>query len=117
MKYSDMLNVINFNISDPWNYDFYRASIEPGTTDQIVADTICESIPSLRSIPFYVIHSMVYFVLPSRTEIPENMLNNIEQITEVTTEAEFLEANAAAEAAYLAEQELLAQAASETPTE
>ena len=112
-----MLNIINFNISDPWNYDFYKASVEPESTDQTVADTICEAIPELRSIPFFIVHSTVYFVLPTGTSIPENMLNNIEQITEVTTEAEFLATQTAAEAAYQAEQELLAQAASATPTE
>ena len=108
-----MLNIINFNMNEPWNYDFYRAAIEPGTTDQEIADTISEAIPELRSIPFYIIHANVYFVVPTGTTIPENMLNSIEQITEVTTEAEFL----AAQAAYQAEQELLAQAASATPTE
>lgn len=110
-----MLTVINFNMSEPWNYDFYRAAIEPGTSDQEIADTICEAIPELRSIPFYTIHATVYFVVPTGTAIPENMLNSIEQITEVTTEAEFLAAQAAAEAAYQAE--LAAQVASETPTE
>jgi len=109
MKYSDMLNIINFNMNEPWNYDFYRAAIEPETGDQEVADTICEAIPELRSIPFYIIHSTVYFVVPVGTTIPENMLNSIEQITDVITEAEFLAAQAAAE--------LAAQTASETPTE
>lgn len=104
MKYSDMLNIINFNMNEPWNYDFYRASIEPETTDQEIADTICGAIPELRSIPFYALHATVYFVVPAGTTIPENMLNSIEQITDVITEAEFLA-------------ELAAQAASETPTE
>lgn len=115
MKYSDMLNIINFNMNEPWNYDFYKANVEPGTSEQEIADLICEAIPELRSIPFFTIHSTVYFVVPTGTTIPENMLNSIEQITEVTTEAEFLEAQAAAQAAYDAEQAALA--ASETPTE
>ena len=97
-----MLNIINFNMNEPWNYDFYRAAVEPGTSDQEIADTICEKIPELRSIPFYTIHATVYFVVPSGTTIPENMLNSIEQITDVITEAEFLAAQAVA---------------SETPTE
>lgn len=110
MKYSDMLNIINFNISEPWNYDFYKASVEPETTQQEIADTICEAIPDLRSIPFFSIHASVYFVVPKGTTIPENMLNSIEQITDVITEADFLAALAAAE---LEAQQLL----SETPTE
>ena len=97
MKYSDMLNIINFNYNEPWNYDFYRASVESQTTDQEVADLICESIPGLRSIPFYILHATVYFILPKGTEIPEGMLNNIVQITEVPTEAEFLAAQAASQ--------------------
>ena len=105
-----MLNIINFNMNEPWNYDFYRAAIEPETGEQEIADKICESIPELRSIPFYIIHSTVYFVVPTGTTIPENMLNSIEQITDVITEAEFLAAQAAAE---LEAQQLL----SETPTE
>lgn len=105
-----MLNIINFNMNEPWNYDFYRAAIEAGTSEQEIADTICGAIPELRSIPFFSIHSSVFFVVPTGTTIPENMLNSIEQITDVLTEAEFLAAQAAAE---LEAQQLL----SETPTE
>lgn len=115
MKYSDMLNIINFNMNEPWNYDFYKAGLNGETSEQEVADLICAAIPELRSIPFFIIHSNVFFVVPTGTTIPENMLNNIEQITEVTTEAEFLANQAAAQAAYEAEQAALA--ASATPTE
>lgn len=105
-----MLNIINFNMNEPWNYDFYRAAIEAETTEQEIADAICGAIPELRSIPFFRIHSSVYFVVPTGTSIPENMLNSIEQITDVLTEAEFIAAQAAAE---LEAQ----QSQSETPTE
>ena len=91
-----MQNIINFNLNEPWNYDFYQASIESGASDQDIADLICESIPGLQSIPFYIVHSSVYFILPSGTTIPEGMLNNIVQVTEVPTEAEILAAQVAA---------------------
>ena len=97
MRYSDMQNIINFNLNEPWNYEFYQATAD-GMGDQEFADTICEAIPGLQSIPFYIVHSTVYFILPVGTTIPEGMLNNIVQITEVPTEAEVLAAQAAAQA-------------------
>lgn len=114
MKYSDLLNIIDFNQNEPWNYDFYTASVDGETTDQQFADNICEAIPGLPCIPFYIIRSQVYFVLPVGTVIPEGMLNNIVPITEVPTEADILAARAAAEAAYQAE---LAAQVEETPPE
>lgn len=108
-----MLNIINFNTSEPWNYDFYKASCND-LDDQGIADLIAESIPELRSIPFYILHGSVYFYVPTGTTIPEEMLNNIEPITDVLTEAEFIANQQAAEAAYQAE---LAAQSSATPTE
>lgn len=108
-----MLNIINFNQSEPWNFDFYRASAGD-LDDQGIADLISESIPDLRSIPFYILHGTVYFYVPTGTTIPEEMLNNIEPITDVLTEADFIANQQAAEAAYQAE---LAAQASANPTE
>lgn len=102
-----MLNIINFNQSEPWNYDFYRAAAAE-LTDQEVADLIAEAIPELRSIPFYIIHGTVYFYVPAGTTMPEGMLNSIELITDVLTEAEFIATQEAA---------IAAQQASQTPTE
>lgn len=89
MTYSDMINIINFNVLNPWDFDFYVYHGEERMEEQEFCDFAYPKITFSQegaSFPFHRRMKDVYFYVPKGSTVDIESLGNVEQITDIPTE-------------------------------
>lgn len=86
MTYEQLTNIFIASHILPWESDYYWAYFDAPADQVAISTKAYEEIEDLTMFFCTVRGNNAYIIVPKGTVIPEDFLENIEQITEVPTE-------------------------------
>jgi hypothetical protein len=89
MTYNEMLTIIDFNVQNPWDFDFYIYRGTERMEEQEFCDFAYPKITfSQEGVPFSFHRRFkdVYFYIPKGSTVDTESLGVVEQVTDIPTE-------------------------------